>query len=255
MLWKACGRQMTGAFWNMRNCKGNKVCSRVYQKLKEARSEDLKSRMRIYNLSTDTELMHYRDQPIPEGFVKGRRPVSEETKKKQSERMKGEGNHFYGKTHTDVVREKLREASTGVVQSEETRKKQSEANKGRVVSDETKAIISDQKKGENNPFYGKKHNEASLDKIRESSKGSIHIYHPATMELRNLRKDSEIPKGWIKGRPPTSDLIKEKMSRANKGRMWIYHADTLETRMIKDEPIPDGWLKGRPKKRDIKKGS
>lgn len=61
-------------------------------------------------------------------------PLSEETKKKISESRKGKccgkDNHFYGKTHTPEVRERLSKLYTGRKLSEETRNKMSEARKG-----------------------------------------------------------------------------------------------------------------------------
>ena len=65
------------------------------------------------------------------------KPRSEESKRKQSESVKGENNHMYGKTR-----------------SEETRKKHSESIKG-----------------ENNGMYGKTHSEEAKRKISESKKG------------------------------------------------------------------------------------
>jgi group I intron endonuclease len=62
---------------------------------------------------------------------------SDETRKKLSERQKGEKNHNYGKTH-----------------SEETLKK-----------------LSVSKSGENNPNYGKTHSEETRIKMSEAQKG------------------------------------------------------------------------------------
>jgi len=63
-----------------------------------------------------------------------KKPRSEKFKKEQSNRMKGENNHFYGKKHTEETRKKL----------------------GR--------------KGEKNPFFGKHHNEETKRKISEKNK-------------------------------------------------------------------------------------
>ena len=56
--------------------------------------------------------------------------MSEETRRKQSERMKGENNLNYGKSPSEETRRKRSEANKGKNHSKETRKKQSEAKKG-----------------------------------------------------------------------------------------------------------------------------
>jgi hypothetical protein len=84
------------------------------------------------------------------------RKVSEETRKKMSERI-----------ITEETRKKMSEARTGRKVSEETLKKISEAQTGRKVSEETRKKISESKKG-------KKHSEETLKKISESNKGKKH---------------------------------------------------------------------------------
>ena len=70
--------------------------------------------------------------------------VSEKTKRKKSEKVKGKNNPFYGKTH-----------------SKETRKKLSESHKGKNNPNYGK-------RGENSPNYGKKHTEDSKNRIKEN---------------------------------------------------------------------------------------
>lgn len=67
---------------------------------------------------------------------------SEEVKIKMSENRKGNGNSFYGKTHSNETKEKLRLANTGKKASEESRKKMSEVGKGKKRSEETKRKMS-----------------------------------------------------------------------------------------------------------------
>lgn len=69
------------------------------------------------------------------------------------------------------VRKKLiSESEKGRVFSFEERQKISEANKGKIRTEENKQKISETiikngtSKGENNPFYGKKHTERNQDK-------------------------------------------------------------------------------------------
>jgi hypothetical protein len=67
----------------------------------------------------------------------------------------GELNGFYGRTHSDETKSKIREASKGRTHSEETRKKISELNKGIPKSEEHKKNLS----GENNGMFGKTHSD------------------------------------------------------------------------------------------------
>ena len=90
--------------------------------------------------------------------------ASDETKRKLSEatsgknnpmygvRRFGSDNPFYGKTHTNETKQKLRDRF-----------------KGTHVSDETKRKISDSIKGENHPMYGKSPTAESIAKNRESN--------------------------------------------------------------------------------------
>lgn len=67
------------------------------------------------------------------------RKITEEGRKKRSERFSGEGNNMYGKKH-----------------SEETKKKISEKAKSHKVSDETKKKMSESRKGKKRGPYKKK---------------------------------------------------------------------------------------------------
>jgi len=50
--------------------------------------------------------------------------------------------------------------------SEESKRKMSESWKGRKISEDTKRKMSESKKGAKNSFYGKKHSEETLEKLR-----------------------------------------------------------------------------------------
>jgi group I intron endonuclease len=64
--------------------------------------------------------------------------VSEETRQKMSESLKGENNPMYGKHHTEEAKQKI-----------------SESNTGRHHTEEAKQKISESKKGEKHRLYGK----------------------------------------------------------------------------------------------------
>lgn len=92
---------------------------------------------------------------------------SEETRKKKSEKMKGENNPLYGKRGKDSP-------LYGKKHTKETKDKIRNSLKGRyglkTHTEETKQKLSEMKKGENNPFYGRKHTEESRRKMREAAK-------------------------------------------------------------------------------------
>ena len=113
--------------------------------------------------------------------------VSEETKKKLSERMKGENNPFWGKHHTEETKEFLKMINVGKKWTEEQKKKMSETRKGRKMpprseewkmkqmesqkgrkhTEETRKKMSEKRKGENNGMYGKHHTEEARKKMSE----------------------------------------------------------------------------------------
>lgn len=72
--------------------------------------------------------------------------VSQETRKKQSESIKGENNPFYGKQHSSEVLKYLSDVNTG----------------------------------DKNPFYGKKHTEETLALLRNNNHGNRPVLNIET---------------------------------------------------------------------------
>jgi hypothetical protein len=106
--------------------KGNKICEgRI---LSEEHKEKIKQSSKEY-FSTHE---HWKTGTT----------LSEEHKQKIINSTTGENNHFYGKKHTDVVREKMSKSHTGVKLSEETKKKMSESQLKRDKSNDRKHIVS-----------------------------------------------------------------------------------------------------------------
>lgn len=89
---------------------------------------------------------------------------------------------------------------------------------GETRSEETKLKVSLSKKGtcsgKDNHFYGKRHSEETLEKIRQKAKGR-------TLSLETRGKLSRIRKGH-----PVSEETRRKLSLANRGRPPAKH--TLE---------------------------
>ena len=79
--------------------------------------------------------------------------LSEETRNKISESMKGNNNPLYGKHRSEETRKKISESMKGSHHSEETRKKLSESRKGKT------------------PFKNHHHSEEAKKKLSEARKG------------------------------------------------------------------------------------
>jgi hypothetical protein len=174
---------------------------------------------------------------------------SDEWKRKQSERIKGENNPMYGKSISDETKRKLSELNSGEnnpnygkSHSEETREKISEALKGKIQSEETRRKKSEAIKGENNHFYGKSHSEETRMKISEVKKGKS-----PSEETR--RKQSEANKGknnHFYGKSH-SEETKIKLSEAKKGKKWWN--DGCGNRKFMVECPGNGWVLGIGKRK------
>lgn len=106
--------------------------------------------------------------------------VSDDTKRKISESLKGENHYLYGKHLTD-----------------ETKKKLSDAHKGRSLSEDHKRKIGEAIKGENHPMYGKQHTEESKQKMSESHKGLLAgSKHPNARKVIQYDLDGKFIKVW-----------------------------------------------------------
>jgi len=155
--------------------------------------------------------------------------------------MSGELNPFWGLSHTDEVKERLSKVDKSYMQTEEYRKNMSEAIKKRNAetprsrewSDNLSKALTGYKKseehianhrkslveggkvaGENNPMYGQKHSQETLDKMSKALKGKFAgennpMYGKSAtkgMKWYNNGKESgrfvegEQPEGYEKGR-------------------------------------------------------
>jgi len=161
--------------------------------------------------------------------------ISEETRKRMSEAMKGKGNPNYGKHWSEEVKQKIRDSNTGKIVSEETRKKISEISKN--MSEETRKKISDAHTGDKNHFYGKRHSEESILKMSESKKGckgNIGFRHSEETkrkisELSRGKHHSEETKQKLRnmglGRKH-SEETKQKMSESRRAKQYHHSEET-----------------------------
>jgi hypothetical protein len=113
--------------------------SKWYEKIRKEYAEQVSKRMSGRKVSEETKKKL--------SIAKTGTKMSDEVKRKQSERQKGKPRNL----------------------SEEGRKRLIEAlkNKVVVVSEETRKKHSINNSGAGNPFYGKKHSQESMEKIRE----------------------------------------------------------------------------------------
>ena len=96
---------------------------------------------------TKSEHMKLHHLGKPSG-MKDKHP-SEESRKKMSEKKKGENNPLFGKHHSAETCKKISEANKGKHRSAETCKKIGEARKGKPLSAETHKKLSEAQKGKN----------------------------------------------------------------------------------------------------------
>ena len=91
--------------------------------------------------------------------------ISEEQKKKLSEKMKGRTSPMKGKPMSDEAKKKIGEANKGKTLSEETRKKLSESHKGKPAPNKGKPMSEEQKKKRKNGKKSKKVLQFTLDGV------------------------------------------------------------------------------------------
>ena len=127
--------------------------------------------------------------------IESYKPHTEETKKKMSEKQKGDKHHFYGKKHTEETKKKISEASIGRKHKEETKKKISEAmlgdknpffGKTRKHTEESKKKMSEAMLGDKNPMFGRKHTEETKNKMRKPKQLSRR------KEVKDVSKGSNV---------------------------------------------------------------
>jgi hypothetical protein len=135
--------------------------------------------------------------------------VSEETRRKQSEKRKGENNYWYGKKGEQSC-------WYGKKHTKETKDKIRKSNTGREFSKEHRENISQSKKGENNYWYGRKHSQETREKMKKSAKRgeTHHMYGKThTEETRDKMSKSQ------KGRPSPKGMLGKKHTEEAKQKM------------------------------------
>jgi group I intron endonuclease len=123
---------------------------------------------------------------------------SEENRRKNSERQKGEKAYWFGKERSIEIRKKISESSKGKKLSEETKRKIGEKSKGRKHTEETKRKMSESKKGEKCVWFGRKHTEESKLKMIKNNSKSIKVINTETGVIYNSISDCQRKTGYKK---------------------------------------------------------
>lgn len=173
--------------------------------------------------------------------------VSEETKKRISESIKGEKNGFYGRHHSDDTKEFLRKLhrgnkyALGSIRSQETKDKLRSAHLGKIASEKTKSKMRESHRGKKHDWnkgnIGKfKHSEEHKQRLREMHKGKCFRGpgYKHTEETKSKIAKSNTGK-------KLSDEAKRKISIGNKGRK---HTEATLARMSKSHMGIPSWNKG-----------
>jgi len=200
------------------------------------------------------EIMLSVDEEIPEGFVLGRLPFSEETRRKMR------GKKYYNNGIKEIKLSDDKEVPEGFVPG------------GLPTTEKTKLKM----RGINHPCYGKKHynngikgitishdeevpegfvpgilsnrlpmSDENKSKLSDINRGKKH-YNNGIKCIR-LSVGEEIPEGFVPGRLPTSEESKLKMSGANHPCYGKKHYNNgINNRMLSDdEEVPEGFVPGR----------
>lgn len=209
------------------------------------------NRIIIYNPIINQEKTIKKDQPIPEGWIKGR---SSEIKNI----IKNKIWIYNPKTLKSLRIDKDNHIPEGWIKGRKSLKKiekifkpKSQKIKKQTLkkgSIELSEKISKRMK-ENNPA---KRPEVK-DKISKSSKGKVTIYNKELDIIKRINKDDPIPDGFVLGGKPISKEQKEKIREKQKNMIIICDIiNNIERKINKNDPIPDGWIIGRKERVFIK---
>ena len=154
-----------------------------------------------YKIISDSEInckFNIAKQRLLHGYNFGK-PMDDNTKKKISESLKGEKNHFYGKNHL-----------------EETKKKISESR--------------NKYKGTNHPWYGRKHSEQTKSKISKANSKQVVLLNENKIFKSIIEAGSYV---GLKYEETISRCCKGKIMSAGKingePAKWMYYEDYIKS--------------------------
>ena len=238
---------MAYAFWQMCYCGKDKAykinkTSHAFAREKEqaiqAISKSLKGRIRINNGKNNkmiwpSELQNFLDN----GWNVGGLPLSENTKKNLSSKLKGQ------------KRKPL---------SKETKQKISKKCKGLKLTKEQCQAISMRNKGTPSPMKGKHQSASAKIKISAASKGNKYALGKIAVNNGLEQKmvfPNEIPEGFVIGSLPhrsLSEQTRQNMSKASRGTMYFTNGIKV-IRLKPGDSIPEGFIRGSAKRSEEQK--
>lgn len=126
--------------------------------------------------------------------------IKEEQSKTRSERMKGENNSFYGKTHTEETKRKLSENNP--TKREDVKAKLRGPRPGYLPHNHFNGWSGEVKEKLRNANLGKTHSDETRLKMSETRKGKMWIKKEGEKSKHIFPTDLEyyISLGWIRGR-------------------------------------------------------
>jgi group I intron endonuclease len=135
--------------------------------------------------------------------------LSKEGKKRFREKSKhfGKENGMYGETHTEEAQEKMKEKADGRYTLEWFIGRYGE-EEGRQKYEKRRQRLGKNRSGEDNPFYGKNHDDSTKEKISQSMKEVAE-----NEEWRNKVSESRKGKATGKDNPRYKHVPKEKLKR------------------------------------------
>ena len=149
----------------------------------------------------------------------------EEARIALSIKQTGEGNHFYGKHHSEETKDTLRQLHTGTNASEDTKIRMGESQTkrmqdpaaraacGKPHTEEWKQEHSERVSGENHPMYGKHHSDDTKHKISDAKTGK-----PMSEEARKKLSERNSGEGNPMAGKHHSEETKEKIRSKLRGR-------------------------------------
>ena len=125
-----------------------------------------------------------------------------------------------------------------------------------MIKRETRESIGDYFKGENNPFYGRKHSNDSRRKMSEKRALQVHplLGTKRSDETKQLLREAnarqfEDPKQRELRRKKSKELWADPEWRAkykgNTGKSWFHNQDKTECKLFNSGEEPSDWIKGR----------